>query len=64
MKAIVWMFHADGACWSERGYDGTMRRMNNNDTYVQLNMADGKKMIIPLSNISHIDILESEVIIE
>ncbi len=64
MNVRVWIFRADGIHWSEHGFDGTMRRMNNNDTYVQLNMAEGKKMIIPLENISHIDILESEVIIE
>jgi len=64
MKVRVWIFKVDGIHWSEHGYDGMMRRMNNNDTYVQLNMADGKKKIFPLSNISHIEILESGVIIE
>lgn len=64
MKVILYFFEADGEMWLIKGLAGKMRRLNNNDTYVQLNMVDGKKRIFPMSNIAYIEILEPEVIIE
>lgn len=64
MKVILYFFEPDGEMWNITGLAGQIRRLNNDDNYVQLNMAEGRKKIFPMSNIAYIDILEKEVIIE
>ena len=57
MKVVVWTFEPDGELWNITGVEGTMTRLGHGDTWIQLNMLDGRKRIIPLSNIAKIEIV-------
>jgi hypothetical protein len=58
MKVIVYVYEPDGAMWSIIGVEGSIYSLGRNDTWVQLNLSDKKKRIIPLSSIFRIDIVK------